>query len=586
MAGPLDVAWAVAGLVLVASGAGLCSRARACLCGGLFACCGALLVVAGLVSGSVQTAAGVAAMTALAMAIVTYPRLERDGVGVLALSGVVAIPALAWPLTGWDSFSRTDLVWVAFALTVVCAGDVWWRLETAPPRTRSALLYVAGTSGVTWFFIGVVALGGTPMGVAAVVHASLGLIGVAALLGVQPGGWPDGRWVASRVAAWFFSLACLFATATLLLTVVEWWTGSGPGVVATSVAAALCGVLWNPLLRVVQRVSDGAFFGYRPDALTAAQRVAVGVGDDPTAAVRAIQEALVLPYVGLDLADEARIEVGTMTEQRRVFPIDVGGEHIGDLVVGIRPGDFGLSRDDERVITIALPILVQTVRARSQAASLRRARMAGAAVREEERRRLRRDLHDGLGPRLTGIAFTADAAALAGGADAAIPMLNRIRSEAESAIMEIRELVHGLRPPALDELGLVGALLAQADALDGVSVSVQADDLQVLPAAVEVAAYRIVTEALTNVARHSGATRAEVVLREDGDCLELSVADNGSGGGEWVPDIGLTSMRERARELGGCVTFASTPTGSTVRAEVPVGDVEPPDHDEEAARAE
>ena len=284
------------------------------------------------------------------------------------------------------------------------------------------------TSSVTLFLIGIVALGGTSTGIASVAYAALGLIGIAALLGTRRRGLLDGRWLASRVAAWFFSIACVFAIATLIYTVIDWRFGNAPGIISMAIITVFCGMLWNPLLGVLQRVADGALFGFRPDALTAAQRVAVSIGDDPTAAIRAIQEGLVLPYAALALVGEDDIEVGTPTDRRRIFPIDSDDEHIGQLVVGIRPGDLGLSRDDERVLTLSLPMLVQTIKAQSQAASLQRARAASASAREEERRRLRRDLHDGLGPRLTGIAFTADAARLAAANSATTPMLDRIRA--------------------------------------------------------------------------------------------------------------------------------------------------------------
>jgi two-component system, NarL family, sensor kinase len=423
-------------------------------------------------------------------------------------------------------------------------------------------LWVLSTSGVTLFLTGIVVLAGAPTGPASV---------VAALLGADPAAALDGRWLASRAAAWFFSVGCVFATATLIFTFVEWRSGAAPGVVSMAVATVVCGVLWNPLLRVVQRVSDGVLFGFRPDALTAAQRVAISIGNDLTAAVRAVQEGLVLPYVAVAMTGEDPIEVGTPTDHRRVFPIDADGEHIGDLIAGIRPGDLALSRDDERVLTLALPMLVQTIRSRSQAENLQRARVASASAREEERRRLRRDLHDGLGPRLTGIAFTADAARLAASGDGATPMLDRIRDEAELAINEIRELAYGLRPPALDELGLVGAVKVKTDTFQGLPIDVEAGDLPSLPAAVEVAAYRIVMEALTNVARHSAATRAGVALHVTDDCLTIEVSDNGNTPGEWVPGIGLTSMRERASELGGSVAYRRSTTGSTVTAELPLG---------------
>jgi len=569
----VNIGWAVAGLLFVMSGLGLCLRAKAYLSGGLFACAGGLLIVAKFAPEDVDAAhAGVAAMAVLTAAIATYPRSTWDLATALTLAAaLLGTPVLVRQLERADGLSVGDIVWIAFALVTVGASHLWWRLETTPSEVRSSLLWVLSTSGVTLFLVGTVVLAGTPSGLASVVNASLGLIGVAALLGAERRGTLDGRWMASRAAAWFFSIACGFATATLIFTLIEWRSGSAPGIVSMAVATVVCGILWNPLLGVIQRVSDGVLFGFRPDALTAARRVAVSIGDDPTAAIRAIQEGLVLPYVALELAGEEQIEVGNPTGHRRVFPIDFDHEHIGDLVVGIRPGDLWLSRDDERVLTLSLPMLVQTIKSRSQAASLQRARVASASAREEERRRLRRDLHDGLGPRLTGIAFTADAARLAAANGATTPMLDRIREEAEVAINEIRELAYGLRPPALDELGLLGAIKLKTDALDGLPIDIEASDLPALPAAVDVAAYRIVMEALTNVTRHSGATRAKVALRVDDDCLTINISDNGNAGGPWVPGIGLTSMRERASELGGTVTYRGTPTGSTVTAELPLG---------------
>lgn len=569
----VDFGWAVAGVLLVASGLGLCLRARAYPSGGLFTFAGALLIAARFAPSDVDTVhVGVAAMVVLTSAIATYPCFTWDLAGVLTLAAVLlGAPVLALQLERSDGLSIGDMAWIALALATVGLSHLWWRLETTSAETRSALLWVLSTSGVTLFLIGIVALAGTPTGLASVVEANLGLIGVAALFGADRHGMLDGRWLASRAAAWTFSIGCVFAAATLIFTVLEWRSDSAPGIVSLAVATVVCGILWNPLLEVIQRVSDGVLFGFRPDALTAAQRVAVSIGDDPTAAVRAIQEGLVLPYVALVLTGEEQIEVGTPTDHRRIFPVDFNDEHIGDLVVGIRPGDLGLSRDDERVLTLSLPMLVQTIKARSQAASLQRARVASASAREEERRRLRRDLHDGLGPRLTGIAFTADAARLASTDDAATPMLDRIRGEAETAISEIRELAYGLRPPALDELGLVGAVKVKTDAFHGLPIDIEASELPALPAAVEVAAYRIVMEALTNVARHSRATRAKVELRLGDDCLAIDISDNGDPGGEWVPGIGLSSMRERASELGGSVTYSGTPAGSTVTAKLPLG---------------
>jgi signal transduction histidine kinase len=134
-------------------------------------------------------------------------------------------------------------------------------------------------------------------------------------------------------------------------------------------------------------------------------------------------------------------------------------------------------------------------------------------------------------------------------------------------VADVRRLVHDLRPPALDDLGLGGALrqLAGQLARGGPAISVSDERLEALPAAVEVAAYRIVAEALTNTVRHASAARAEVRLCAEDGVLRLEVADDGTGLGEDVPaGVGLRSMRERALELGGRVEVACPPSGGTV----------------------
>ena len=169
-----------------------------------------------------------------------------------------------------------------------------------------------------------------------------------------------------------------------------------------------------------------------------------------------------------------------------------------------------------------------------EAAELQRARERLVAAREEERRRLRRDLHDGLGPALAGAALKVEAAEnlLASDPAAAGKLLEDARSEIQNAVADVRRLVYALRPPALDELGLVEALREQAEKLgaaDHPRVEIDASDqLEGLPAAVEVAAYRISLEAMTNAARHADARTCvvRIALNED---LELEVVDDGAG---------------------------------------------------------
>ena len=274
---------------------------------------------------------------------------------------------------------------------------------------------------------------------------------------------------------------------------------------------------YHPTCVVLRGVVDQLLFGERPDPLGAASAVAGRIGEDPVVALRAIREALVIPYAAVVVDGVPLASSGTETTHTRTLDLDGAGE----LVVGLRPGDLSFSAGDEQVLRLTVPLLAQTLRARALAEDLIESRGQTIAAVEEERRRLRRELHDGLGPRLSGVAFTSDAARNLIRTDpaAAEAMVAQLRADTVIAIEEIRRMVYAMRPPALDELGLVPALRQQAVGLrnrDGEPVAVDVtapEEFPDLPAAVEVAAYRIVTEALTNVARHSTSASASVRLR-------------------------------------------------------------------------
>jgi signal transduction histidine kinase len=206
---------------------------------------------------------------------------------------------------------------------------------------------------------------------------------------------------------------------------------------------------------------------------------------------------------------------------------------------------------------------------------LQRSRERIVAAREEERRRLRRDLHDGLGPTLAGLALKASTISQLAGSDpaAAGRVGDELYTEIRGTIAEVRRLVYQLRPPSLDELGLAGALreVALAQAGPGrvqVDVAVQ-EPLPPLPAAVEVAAFRIASEALTNVGRHAEASVCRVSIRCT-DALEIEIADNGRGIAPGrAAGVGLLAMRERTAELGGALTIESS-SGTTILARLPL----------------
>jgi signal transduction histidine kinase len=294
--------------------------------------------------------------------------------------------------------------------------------------------------------------------------------------------------------------------------------------------------------------------------------------------LQAVCEALRLPSASLRVAGVAVASFGGPSRASESIALDHEGQHIGAMVVGLRAGEPALGVADRQVLgVLAAPVAV-ALHAVLLSQELQRSRERLVAAREEERRRLRRDLHDGLGPILTAVTLKADAArsALATAPDRSDGLLAELRSDAKQAIGDLRRVIYDLRPAALDELGLLGALGQQVDRFSrqGLLVALEAPRaLPVLPAAVEVAAYRIVTEALTNIARHAHAQHVSITVAIDGG-LCVAVQDDGTpsmaNGDRWRPGVGLLSMAERVAEVGGTLQAGPTPTGGRVQASLPL----------------
>ena len=253
-------------------------------------------------------------------------------------------------------------------------------------------------------------------------------------------------------------------------------------------------------------------------------------------------------------------------------------ETIGQLTLGPRqrgetftPADRRLLEDLARQIGVAAHAVQLTT-------DLQRSRERLVTTREEERRRLRRDLHDGLGSALTSLMFKLDATDTLLDRDlpAARSLLAETRGQMQASITDIRRLVYDLRPPTLDEWGLVDALREQVAhyALGDLLVTIEApNSLPPLSAAVEVAVYRIALEALANVVKHAHATNCSIRLSLAENTLVVEIEDDGVGRATGTPaGVGMTAMRERAAELGGsCVIEDATPQGTLVRASIRSG---------------
>jgi two-component system NarL family sensor kinase len=369
------------------------------------------------------------------------------------------------------------------------------------------------------------------------------------------------------------------------------------------VATALVAVLFQPLRGRLQRGVNRLMYGERDDPSIVTSRLGRRIEATlapeavlPTV-VETIAQALKLPYVAILLKEgegfRSAAAYGSPTAEPETLPLVYQREEIGRLVIAPRaPGEAFSAADRSLLEDLARQAEV-AVHAVRLTADLQSSREHLVSTREEERRRLRRDLHDGIGPTLTGLALQLNVARkmVRGKPEDAEESLARIEQRTEETIAEMRRLIYGLRPPALDDLGLIPSIYQQAQSQgmvehpvgartdersdQGTIFSMEApDELPPLPAAVEVACYRIVQEALTNVSRHAHARTCLVRLSVDpgSSMLEVEVTDDGAGiAGERVAGVGLSSMRERAEELGGTLVVERGSEGGTrVLARLPL----------------
>lgn len=361
------------------------------------------------------------------------------------------------------------------------------------------------------------------------------------------------------------------------------------GLIATGIVA----VVVQPLRARLQRGVNRVLYGRRDEPYLVLSRLGQRLENvlAPEAVldtiVQTVAEALRLPYVAIVLGADASMQVaaahGTPVPSVDRWPLVYQAETVGELLVAPRaPGeafgvsDRGLLEDLARQAGVSAFAVRLTRDLQRLAFELQQARERLVAAREEERRRLRNELHDGVGPTLASLVQRLDAASRVVQRDpqAAIKLMADLKLQVRATVADIRQLVYALRPPALDELGLVSAIrehAAQHLEPVGLGVTVEAPTpFPPLPAAVEVAAYRIALEALTNVARHANARTCSIRLDPTHDLL-IEVVDDGRGICTTAPTgVGLTSMRERAAELGGACTIELGIHGGTlVRARLP-----------------
>lgn len=571
---------AVVAVSTAVSGAALLLTRRAMVSAALLVCAGAAGILAVVLLAADHDRSSAISLVACASlfgpaALVTYPRLRwRHPVDFVCLVVVVGCGVIA---TSYADANMGVVGSMGGLQGCVLLVHTWWRIEVSSDRERRALVWMvlALILATIVFFFSVFSAEGFESGILpSIGSGAFALVAPAMYVGASLPELVDVRALVVRSVVHSVALVTVMAVFVLALGLLDALGAQELNVGALALLAALSSTIYQPIGVILRGVVDQLLFGERPDPLGAASAVADRIGADPVVALRAIREALVIPYAAVLIDGLPLASSGTETTHTRSLDLDGAGE----LVVGLRPGDLAFSPGDEQVLRLTVPLLSQTLRARALAEQLIESRGQTIAAVEEERRRLRRELHDGLGPRLSGVAFTSDAARnlIRTDPDAAEEMVAQLRADTVIAIEEIRRMVYAMRPPALDELGLVPALRQQAVGLrnrDGNPVAVDVfapSEFPDLPAAVEVAAYRIVAEALTNVARHSTSPSASVRLQPSADGLHLEVTDHGTRNGDWRPGVGMASMRERATELGGSLEAGPGPSGGRVSALLPL----------------
>ena len=506
-----------------------------------------------------------APLFAVEVATSAEPILDGAPVGYLTIADHGALTPL-WTLS--------ELRVLAFLALALAALVVRYRRGDEGERSQLLSLLLATVAVIVvitpWALIA-----GTPV----LVLFSIPLIPIAITAAVVRHQLLDIRLVVSRTLTW--ALLSLGALAGYLLLVavldrlVSTWTERS--VLATLGVALLVGPIYPRLQRLVEK----ATYGERRDPARVMSSVAPHLhaeGSSFAAVATSLAQTFRMPYVAvLDIAGRTLGESGDPVEPRHRVTLRHADQDVGTLVLGLRPGERTLSAKDARGVDLLSASLALAVHATALTEEVRVSRERIVTAVEEERRRLRRELHDDLGPVLTGLALASDAAANLRATDPARAdaLVARTQQEARQAIDSVRRVVDALRPPVLDELGLVGALRRRIEELsyrsDGsrLAVRLASDPMPELPAALEVAVYRVATEALTNVARHAQASSASITLR-CADELEVEVVDDGGAGRDWRPGVGLSGMRQRIDELGGRLEAGPVAAGGRVLATFPL----------------
>ena len=515
----------------------------------------------------------------------------------------IAVATVGWALTPYDAqdiapdpvFGPVRSPWhvpgaevllqvalPAFLLTVLlCLSSLALRWRAARGTERAQLVWVllAGSGVVVLFALGFALPALAPVLVAT---AMVPLPAALTLAILRRGLWQLDHLLSRTLVYGGLTLTILSGYAALVSTagLALGDLGDGERLVALVVVAVAAQPLHGWLTRGVNRL----LFADRDEPWAAVDRLAAELallGHDPLdAVVDTVVRALRLPWALVEAPGHPPVERGAPGPTRVEVPLVHQGRRVGLLTVSPPRGSEALGPREQQLLDRLARQAALATHAAALQQDLQRSREQLVLSREEERRRLRRDLHDGLGPLLSAAAMKLEAAGdlVTSDPERARAMLVRAQDVLRSSVSDVRRIVDDLRPPSLDGLGLVGAVSEVLDQFEGgpvaMRLSVEAPHVELdrLPAAVEVAAYRIVSEAITNAVRHADPRSVLVGVSLEGGDLVVSVEDDGRGIATDIDlGVGLGSMHERAAELGGTCALDSSALGTRVVARLPRG---------------
>ena len=466
------------------------------------------------------------------------------------------------------------LSWLLVPCVLGSLGSLVWRYRRAPTEQREQLRWVA-LGGVFTIALFALALALGPSGDVVFALAMVPLPACVTFAVLR-----HGLWNVDVVINRSLVYGTLSATAVLTYVALASLLSRAVGGIVAVIVIALALV---PLHRWVQSAVNRLLYGERDDPAATLRRLgdrltAAGEVDEILpAAAESVARALRLPYVAVRLPEGGGGSHGRPAGSPVALELRYRGAPVGELLASPRAAGGRLSGADERALEAIGRQLAVAAHSVTLTHELQRSRERIVVAREEERRRVRAELHDGLGPTLAALALQLELAReqLDSEPERASEKLDQLTVWAQDTVGDVRRIVHDLRPASLDDLGLVGSLREQAERLcaGGLNVEVHSSEsLDSLPAAVEVAAFRIVSEALANVVRHAAAHRCAVELTLGDEALTVNVSDDGRGlPAERHGGVGLRSMRERAEELGGTFAVGARPEGGTaVTAVLPV----------------